>query len=152
MRTRGIELMIGMALVGACTGESASRADTAAAVVAGNAKPASSGSTTPWDAARARGADFRAIGQEPGWTLEIHEREKLFFVGNYGKDSLAFDIPTPMREAEGVVEYAGRDGTHTLHTVIRETPCQDTMSGDAFTHTVTIHVDKQELKGCGRRL
>jgi hypothetical protein len=38
---------------------------------------------TPWVDARARGAKFRAVGQEPGWDLEIHP-DRIVMVYQYG--------------------------------------------------------------------
>jgi hypothetical protein len=39
---------------------------------------------TPWVDARARGALFRGLGQEPGWHLEIHP-ERIVMVYQYGE-------------------------------------------------------------------
>ena len=37
-----------------------------------------------WEDAKLRGVDFRAVGNEPGWHLELTAGEKVVFVGDYG--------------------------------------------------------------------
>jgi hypothetical protein len=37
-----------------------------------------------WHAAKLRGVAFRAIGQEPGWLLEMTTGEKILGAGNWG--------------------------------------------------------------------
>ena len=158
MRTaqRICSALVASAVLVACSTRDDSRADSAQRVVDSAAPagvaPGADESSAPWDAARARGVDFRAIGQEPGWTLDIHDGELLRYIGDYGRDSISSAITTPSRQGNGVVEYAVSAQARALHVVILEAACQDAMSGAVFTHTVTIHIDKQELRGCGRRL
>jgi heat shock protein HslJ len=91
---------------------------------------------------------FRAIGQEPGWVLELDEHQ-VRFEGNYG----GLGVPAPVAEIvhnteSGVDTYTIDAGE--LAVVIRKTPCTDVMSGEQFTHTVTVRFDGRELQGCGR--
>ena len=37
-----------------------------------------------WEDAKFRGADFRAVGNEPGWNLEISAGGSIVYVGDYG--------------------------------------------------------------------
>lgn len=107
----------------------------------------------PWRAAIARGVDFRAVGQEPGWSLEIDRDGATVYLGDYGTDTLSAPTPAP-------TQTAGADGdviVWTLRTDGREVDirvtareCHDTMSGEAFSHTVALAVDGRELSGCGR--
>ena len=107
---------------------------------------------TPWEAARRRGADFRAIGQEPGWTIEVHEGEILRYIGDYGRDTVSGAIDLAQADSSGVVAYALKVGTRLLNVTIRPDACQDAMSGEAFSHSVGIRIDGNVLSGCGRRL
>jgi len=107
---------------------------------------------TPWEEARLLGADFRAVGQEPGWLLDLDREQSIRFVGDYGSIRLATPVPEPVHDGTGTVTYRARTEAHDLTVVIRRTPCQDVMSGEAFTHAVTVHLDGRELEGCGREL
>ena len=50
-----------------------------------------------WEDARIRGVDYRAVGNEPGWHLEIVENGRTVFVGDYGATQLEFATPVPRR-------------------------------------------------------
>jgi uncharacterized membrane protein len=104
-----------------------------------------------WDDARRRGVHFRAIGQEPGWVLEITDGESIDFVGDYGEWHVATPAPPP--ETPGPDDrtyYRIRTDAHTVDIVIEPTPCQDTMSGEPFPSTVRVTVDGRSFHGCGR--
>lgn len=108
----------------------------------------SEASSAPWDAARARGVQFRAIGQEPGWLLEIDDRWMLF-VYEYGADTLRVRVPEPETEGQVTVYRAETDG-HALLARIEVGDCQDIMSGERFPVTVSVELDGREFEGCGR--
>lgn len=106
-----------------------------------------------WAAAKLRGIDFRALGQEPGWFLELKKDKKLKYVGNYGRDTLVVDSPTPETKKQGRrTVYRLKDAQQALELVIADTPCTDTMSGFDFPQTVTVTVDGETYRGCGRYL
>lgn len=107
------------------------------------------GSDAPWDAARRAGAGFRAVGNEPGWTVEVYP-DSLVFVTSYGREHYRFPDYTA-NAAEPFVYEASADG-HAISVTLADTPCQDTMSGMPFDTTVTIVFDEQTLRGCGRSL
>jgi uncharacterized membrane protein len=107
----------------------------------------------PWAAARRRGAAFRAIGQEPGWTVELWPGEEMILALAYGEDTLrvATGEGERGREAGSVVyrgESAGRHATVTL----QERVCHDTMSGVPAPVSVLAQVDGRRYSGCGRWL
>jgi putative lipoprotein len=108
--------------------------------------------SSPWEAAAMLGIDFRAVGQEPGWILELDEGRWLRFVGNYGELTMFGESPEAAPAPDGGVSYRLRDGGRELLATIRELPCQDAMSGESFSHTVAIRLDETELRGCGRPL
>lgn len=110
------------------------------------------GSRRVWEAARDRGVLFRAVGQEPGWVLEIAERT-MTLIMNYGADTLAFPVPQPAPDPDTrVVAYHARTQAHDLHVSIREEPCSDTMSGERFSVTVQLVLNDTTYAGCGRSL
>ncbi|MCP4333129.1 MAG: hypothetical protein GY785_10780 [Gammaproteobacteria bacterium] len=103
-----------------------------------------------WHAAKLRGVAFRAIGQEPGWLLEITNGEEILIVTNYGQDkkSIPYVEPQVDQSARKTV-YPVDDGTQVQ---IEGKPCIDTMSGESFQTTVTVTLNGKSLKGCGRAL
>mgnify|MGYP003654375749 FL=1 len=40
----------------------------------------------PWEDARRRGVDFRGVGNEPGWHVEIQAGRQILFVSGYGSE------------------------------------------------------------------
>lgn len=105
-----------------------------------------------WVAAKLRGVDFRALGQEPGWFLELKKNDKIRYVGNYGADTLTVATPDPQTDENSQTIYRTKNGEHILELIIAGTPCTDTMSGFDFPHTTFITVDGKTYSGCGRYL
>ena len=103
-----------------------------------------------WHAAKLRGVAFRAIGQEPGWLLEITNGEEILVVTNYGQErkSLPWVEPQEDKAARKTV-FPVDDTTRVL---IEGKPCTDSMSGEAFEVTVTVTLGDKTLRGCGRAL
>lgn len=106
-----------------------------------------------WEDAKFRGVDFRAIGNEPGWNLEIIKSEKIVFVGDYGQARYEFITPEPSidRQARTTV-YTVQNDKHELSVMIVGRRCRDTMSGEAFETTVTVILDGKKYRGCGKAL
>lgn len=105
-----------------------------------------------WAAAKLRGIDFRAVGQEPGWFLELKQKGQTRYVGNYGQDTLVADTPEPATTDESGTEYNIQTEEQKLKITITETPCTDSMNGMEFPQTVTVTVNGNTYKGCGRYL
>jgi putative lipoprotein len=103
-----------------------------------------------WDQARAAGVDFRAVGQEPGWLLDIYTRGIIKFVWDYGERYSEFAIVEPTHPQEGLTRYEANSDGVALVVNIRRAPCQDAMSGEAYPSTVEVVVDGRTLNGCGR--
>lgn len=106
-----------------------------------------------WEGAKLSGIDFRAVGNEPGWLLEIRDGRKLRFVYNYGEREVSLPAPAPVEEhATAQTLYTARDAEHELRIILQALPCQDAMSGEQFSTTVTVYLDGQRYRGCGRSL
>jgi uncharacterized membrane protein len=104
-----------------------------------------------WHQAKLRGVAFRAVGQEPGWLLEITNGEGILLVTDYG------ETRTSMPYVEPVVYQDERRTQYVLDAYdtiveIRGVPCHDSMSGEEFEVSVTIKRKDRELQGCGRAL
>ncbi|WP_149193634.1 MliC family protein [Luteimonas suaedae] len=107
---------------------------------------------SPWDAAAARGVRFRAIGQEPGWLLEVGsgDRPTLTAQLDYGERFIEVE------NAEPRADDGGFEGTTTEGTVVRldieREACADPMSGEPFEASVRLQVGKRTYAGCGAYL
>lgn len=105
-----------------------------------------------WEHAKLGGVDVRAVGNEPGWHMEISP-DSIVLVTDYGERRLAF--PTPAVEeypAERRSVLRASDGDRGLEVLLEARECRDTMTGEAFETTVTVTVDGRTLRGCGRPL
>ncbi|SDM40708.1 Uncharacterized lipoprotein YbaY [Catalinimonas alkaloidigena] len=106
----------------------------------------------PWEEAERRGVAFRAVGQEPGWNLEITD-DSLHFLTDYGASVYHFSIQDRENNADAAVSrYHSAQAGHRLEVVLEGLPCQDAMSGEEYNTSVTVRLDEREFKGCGRAL
>jgi len=103
----------------------------------------------PWQEAHDRGVEFRAVGQEPGWFLEIAGGRRMRLVYDYAEHVVNAVAPEPT-VTETVSTYEAVSGPHPLKVRIEKRPCNDAMSGEAFPATVTVTIDTRTLRGCGR--
>jgi len=105
----------------------------------------------PWTRARDAGVDFRAVGNEPGWHLNLREGERIELVYDYGAERFRAPAPAPVREG-GALAYHVATRRHALALRITARECTDSMSGTRFAHTVQLRIDDALLRGCGRWL
>ncbi len=104
-----------------------------------------------WHRAKLRGVAFRAIGQEPGWLLEITNGEEILLITDYGQNRNSYPYVEPIvneeeRRTHFVLESFG------VTVEIRGEHCTDVMSGEEFEVSVTIIMKERRLEGCGRAL
>jgi uncharacterized membrane protein len=108
--------------------------------------------TTPWDEAKARGVDFRAVGGEPSWSAEVVEGQRITMAINNGATQVETPAPPAVTDAAGRRIYRGQTAAHQLTLLISETTCEDAKSGEAFPMAVTASLDGRVYQGCGRVL
>ena len=102
-----------------------------------------------WHAAKLRGVAFRAIGQEPGWLLEITNGEEILLVTDYGERRTSMPYVEPVvYQDERRTQYV-IDEYDTVVEIRGET-CNDSMSGEQFEVTVIVQEEDRKLRGCGR--
>lgn len=97
--------------------------------------------------AAASATAFRAVGNEPGWTLDIGG-SRMVLVVDYGATRAELPIPAPV-PVEGGRRYSARDEAHQLEVTILDRVCADTMTGMPRPATVEVSFDGRALKGCG---
>ena len=108
-------------------------------------------SNNVWHKAKLRGVAFRAIGQQPGWLLEITNGEEIMLSTDYGASvqHYAYVVPVVYQD-ERRTQYVIEEAPVTVE--IRGVPCTDTMSGKSFEVSVSIIARDRRLEGCGRTL
>lgn len=109
------------------------------------------GRPSPWAIAREAGVYFRATGNEPGWSLELYDRDDpvLRLELDSGTRELLFD--TVIEDPAGDGYFAESPGNEAAIILIR-TPCRDTMVGWEFPYRVEMLLNDRELTACGRYL
>jgi putative lipoprotein len=114
--------------------------------VQADAKPASG---SVWEQAKARGVAFRAIGNEPGWFVEVGpgETPMLHAELDYGEHKL--DAKVQM--LSGLLGYATTQGT-PMRLVLERRACSDGMSDATYPVDATFDVGGKRYRGCGRFL
>jgi uncharacterized membrane protein len=115
--------------------------------------PGPAADPSPWEAARARGVDFRAVGNEPGWFLELDDGVQIVLVSDYGRRRAEAPAPEPtVDEAAREITFSTAARGTSLVVTLSPGPCEDTMSGESFDTTVTVRYGGETLQGCGRAL
>ena len=105
---------------------------------------------TGWDEARMLGADFRAVGLEPAWNLEIDSGRQMRFLIE-GSSEVITPAPAPVR-SDSSTAFTATAGGHTLDVMVQERACPNPLLGAGLTHTVRLTVDGFPYLGCGRML
>lgn len=101
------------------------------------------------EAAKLNGVDFRAVGNEPSWTLEISRGDTLTLITDHGATRTVVPLPRPATNA------SGKRTTWNAGAIVVEATagsCRDTMSGELFDAKVSVSWNGQTLRGCGGAL
>jgi uncharacterized membrane protein len=86
---------------------------------------------------------YRAIGQEPGWTVTIADN-RIDYVGDYGETKISVPRPEPTATSMG-----RRYETPQLLLDVVKARCNDAMSGHGYEDQVTITANGKAYVGCG---
>lgn len=115
-------------------------------------KAVNAGAATVWDMASRRGVGFRALGQEPGWLVEVDRgtTPAMRVVLDHGQRELLVEHSEELPDGGGFAGATAKGEAVVLR--ITRVACQDTMSGEAFEATALLHVEGMVLGGCGRFL
>ena len=104
-----------------------------------------------WEDAKLRGNDFRAIGNEPGWYLEIaHNGAKTLLVTDYGNEKYELSFPKPLHSVQTRTTRYRIKGFIDIY--IESKKCQDSMTGHNYESMVKVIVDGKVYRGCGKTL
>jgi len=106
-----------------------------------------------WEHAKLNGVDFRALGNEPGWYMEISNKRDILLVTDYGQRTYRFPSSTIKSEPDNrTTIYSASSNDNMIEVVIKGNPCRDSMSGEAFAATVSVVVNDKRYTGCGKAL
>jgi len=104
-----------------------------------------------WADARLRGVTVRAVGNEPGWQIEITDGGQIHFLFDYGQREALVPTPEPVVNAAArVTVYHAVTSDYDLLVEIEVLACTDSMSGEEFSRTVTVEFEGRVFYGCGR--
>lgn len=105
-----------------------------------------------WLDAKARGVRFRAVGQEPGWILDVRRDGGIDIQADYGEKVFSLPPSEPETDRADRTAYRVETEAHRAAIVIEDVPCRDAMSGWPYESTVSMTLDGREYQGCGRWL
>ncbi|MGE0621380.1 MAG: COG3650 family protein [Pseudomonadales bacterium] len=106
-----------------------------------------------WEHAKLGGADFRGLGNEPGWALEVRAQSRLWFSYDYGASEVSAAIVETRSDPQTrSTTYVGRAGSAELLVTLTGEPCADTMADDTYPTRVEVTLDGRVFRGCGRPL
>ena len=106
-----------------------------------------------WEHAKLNGVDFRALGNEPGWHMEISNKQDILLVTDYGQRTYRFPSSIIKSEPNDRTSiYSASSNDNMIEVVIKGDPCRDSMSGEAFSATVSVLINNKKYHGCGRAL
>jgi len=144
-----VESLTGARYADAAGNEFMRQADAAKLILAGDEGRdcTRSDRVSPWIEAASRGIAFRAIGNEPGWSVEVEKGESpaLHATLDYGDRGLVVARARPAG-----LGFTGKAADGTAVTLeIQRTRCQDGMSGEAFEATARLVAGDKTYRGCG---
>ena len=106
-----------------------------------------------WEKAEEDGVQFRAVGNEPGWLVEVRDDKKIKFVNDYG----SLEIKAPVDDlwlgpaGEDKIYYIENDVIQ-FQVIIMKKSYQDTMSGEKLPYQVRVVFPNKSYVGGGRLL
>ena len=98
-----------------------------------------------WQQARERGVVLRAVGNEPGWLLELDGEGRALLTTDYGNWRRSFTVTST---GNGTDFTAVIDG-EPFHSTFATTTCSDTMSDRVYSLRVTVTLGDRTFHGCG---
>jgi len=106
-----------------------------------------------WEHAKLDGVDFRAVGNEPPWVLQITAGGEITLQTGYAGNTYRFSTPEPtIDKKQNRSVYYARNGSLSIEVILSGKQCRDTMVDESYETSVTVWLNKKEYTGCGRAL
>ena len=93
-------------------------------------------------------AQYRALGTEPFWSLELNGREMVFTEANAPGVRIVEPLPKVIHGFAGDIYQGKRIGLN----IVRGAGCSDGMSDRRYPDRVQLRVDARSFEGCGSAL
>lgn len=91
--------------------------------------------------------EFRARGNEPGWSLQKSDQGISF--QTMDGSTVTLSPPPAAQKGDGVATYESTIGTGFFSLTIADKTCTDSMSGMHFPAAVTVQLGSTTYMGCG---
>lgn len=102
---------------------------------------------SPWYEAAARGVRFRAIGNEPGWLLEVGHGERPVLRAELDYGERTVELQGLSQAGDG---WTGETADGSAVAVeVERVDCNDGMSGARFEAAVQLRLGDARYRGCG---
>lgn len=103
------------------------------------------------------GVDFYAVGNEPGWALDIFQQDMISFKSMTEVAQLNTPKVEPTNaDDNATLSYRAEVESGTIDIEIMSGPCTNLMSGERFPYTVEVRAKNGNMneylnfRGCGR--
>ncbi|MCB1844397.1 MAG: hypothetical protein KDI09_15660 [Halioglobus sp.] len=106
---------------------------------------------SPWEDARRRMMDFRAVGVTPDWQLELRLGRHALFTAEGVMQRLLFE-DVVSSDAEDATRYHAQSPTATLVVESEPTPCRLPGSSRDLPARVRVTLGPLLFEGCGQAL
>ncbi|MEM9935181.1 MAG: hypothetical protein AAF824_16260 [Bacteroidota bacterium] len=98
-------------------------------------------------------ADFKGIGDEPGWSVNIYAPDSIILQTEYGMITERFPYTFPtIKGGEWNFEILSESGEEVLYIRFIDNECLDNMLGASSPYQVFVDKGFQQYKGCGTKL
>jgi len=104
-----------------------------------------------FEKAKLSGVAFRAIGNEPGWILEMTLDKEVVLLTSLGTVRTNFTVVEKFSDGYSM-EYKMKSTHNTLFVRIEKRACKDTMVDRTYESMVYINFDGVNMQGCGKAL
>lgn len=132
------------------SGKGSADAVAPAAALPPTAAAAAAEPASPWDAAAARGVAFRAVGNEPGWYVEVGRGAAAALHATLDYGDRKVEVPQAVALDGDGFGYHGTatDGSRVVLRIRREA-CSDGMSDRSYDTSAVLDVGDASYRGCG---
>lgn len=101
--------------------------------------------------ARVRGVRYRAVGNEPGWELEVGPGTRLAWTTDFGERRYVFEDSQATIAADGSSVFTAQQGADSIRATLRPERCVD--DGEIeYDQVATVEFAGASHRGCGNRL
>lgn len=104
---------------------------------------------SPWETARARNVAFRAVGNEPGWVVEVGSGKTPSLHAQLDHGTRKIDVARTQPRKDGPGFTGQTANGMKVELAIERGRCVDTMSGASFEASAQLSVGGNTYRGCG---